>query len=403
VPLVFVHGVNVRRDRDYGAIVEHRDAMFRQFLLQKLPRQWRAVSILNPMWGEDAARFYWNLKCLPEGSEDVLGPEDVSVLESIAMSYAGPLESVAEHPILTTARSGGLVAAIDLLWANAAYIRHGEAADISASLGEAALDFAQSSPYPGWLEEVQDDDQLVGRFRNGLEAWLAQRQRRALATSDVQVEVLGGASAVWDVFSEAVDRIASAIPADASRLLLLLARRPLHKAIATFLGDVLVYLRQRDSQGEQSPIVQQVLAAVDSAHSISKTTGEPLAIIAHSMGGNIVHDVLTRWRADVPVDLLVTVGAQVALFEELKLFLASDLQIPRDGVDRTTAPPAVKTWLNVFDTNDILSFPSSRIFTKVSDYEYSTGKGLFKAHVTYFNRPSFQRALAERILQESLD
>ncbi len=403
MPLVFVHGVNVRKNRDYDAVVEHRDAMFRQFLLSRLPEKWKPLSILNPLWGEHAARFYWNHKSLPQGNEETLGSDGVSDLETIAMFYdAEPIQELAEHPILTTARSSGLVAAIDLMWAQASRIKQSETAQEYALLANQALDFAASNPDRSWVDAARDDRQFVRQLRTQLKTWSAQRQKTGVATSSAQTEVLGS-SPLWSIFEEAADRTVSTIAANASRLFLSLARRPLHKEISTFLGDVFVYLRQRDLPSDQSPILTEVLAAIDSAHMTCQERNEPLVIIAHSMGGNIVHDILTHWRTNIPVDLLVTVGTQIAVFEELKLFVQSDPQIPANGVAKAAAPPNVKKWLNIFDPNDILSFPAERIFTKVSDYAYTTGKGLFKAHVTYFNRPSLQRCLADRILEEGIN
>ncbi|MBB4716917.1 hypothetical protein BJ965_006799 [Streptomyces luteogriseus] len=59
--------------------------------------------------------------------------------------------------------------------------------------------------------------------------------------------------------------------------------------------------------------------------------------MAHSMGGNIVHDVLSFHRPKVHIDLLVTVGTQVGLFEELKLFAASDPGVPSPQVTKVLA------------------------------------------------------------------
>jgi hypothetical protein len=78
---------------------------------------------------------------------------------------------------------------------------------------------------------------------------------------------------------------------------------------------------------------------------------------------------------------------------------ASDLDIPRSAQDRAPAPAAASKWLNIFDTNDILSFAAEGVFAKVTDYKYSTGQDAFHAHSSYFNRPSFQERLGARILE----
>jgi pimeloyl-ACP methyl ester carboxylesterase len=122
-----------------------------------------------------------------------------------------------------------------------------------------------------------------------------------------------------------------------------------------------------------------------------------LIVVAHSMGGNIVYDLLTHYRPDLRVDVLATVGSQVAFFEELKLFMESDPSVPSSGADRVPRPANVDRWINIFDRNDILSFTTSGVFDGVEDYEYSTGEGILLAHTTYFLRPSFHDRLGDRL------
>jgi hypothetical protein len=131
--------------------------------------------------------------------------------------------------------------------------------------------------------------------------------------------------------------------------------------------------------------------------------GDPhLIVIGHSMGGNIMYDILSHFlpqlHPDTNVDLFVTVGSQVALFEELKLFAASDRSIPvNPQLDRVAKPSLVDRWLNVFDLNDVFAFTTEGVFGGTRDFHYSTGKGLLKAHSAYFILPSFHRRLAEQL------
>lgn len=121
-------------------------------------------------------------------------------------------------------------------------------------------------------------------------------------------------------------------------------------------------------------------------------------IIAHSFGGEIVYDILTRFAPDLEVDALITVGSQVALFEEMKLYLASSETIPiNPPTGKVPKPTNLKRWLNVFDTNDILSYRVEPVFTGVQDYLYDTGYSTLQAHGGYFLRPSFYTRLAARL------
>lgn len=396
MPLIFVHGVNVRKNPEYETVVSRRDAMFRRFLLSRLPDDWHALSIMNPYWGDEAARFFWNHASLPVGNEEVLGSQDSETVALLEGAVSDP--RVEEHPVLSTALASGLLGAIDLLWVESSRRGSAEISDESALLAQRTLSYAEVNPRPQWITEARTDQEFLQHLKSHLDEWntgLRSAGSAEMPPTDGR-EVLGTGE-VWADLKETADRIASKIPSDLSRLSMSIAREGLHRNMATFLGDALVYLHQRDTNGEDSAILQVVLANLDAADKIRRETKEPLIVIAHSMGGNIMHDILTQMRTDFLVDVWVTVGTQVALLEELKLFANSDRQIPRSGLPLALGPPSVKKWINIFDTNDILSFPAGRIFANVSDYRYSTGKGLFQAHTSYFNRPSFQRHLSERI------
>ncbi|RBL82836.1 hypothetical protein DDE05_34685, partial [Streptomyces cavourensis] len=90
--------------------------------------------------------------------------------------------------------------------------------------------------------------------------------------------------------------------------------------------------------------------------------GLPLVVVAHSMGGNIVYDVLSHFRPDLTVDTLVTVGSQVGLFEELKLFGASRPEINGETGGRVPLPPGLGRWINVVDHSDLLAYRVGPIF-----------------------------------------
>jgi hypothetical protein len=57
----------------------------------------------------------------------------------------------------------------------------------------------------------------------------------------------------------------------------------------------------------------------------------------------------------------------------------------------------VKRWVNVFDTNDVLSYRLDPIVSEVTDYYYDTGYSSFSAHSGYFMRPSFYERVAARL------
>ncbi len=113
------------------------------------------------------------------------------------------------------------------------------------------------------------------------------------------------------------------------------------------------------------------------------------------MGGNIVYDLLTSTSRPWHVDALVTVGSQVAVVEELKLFASSDKNVPNPTTPKVARPGNVSRWINVFDTMDVLGFAASRVFANVEDYAFTTGHAW--AHGGYFVEPVFHARLAKRL------
>jgi hypothetical protein len=51
MPVVFVHGVNVRQDATYEAHITQRNALLRELFLRPLLPQPQRVAFFNPAWG----------------------------------------------------------------------------------------------------------------------------------------------------------------------------------------------------------------------------------------------------------------------------------------------------------------------------------------------------------------
>ena len=188
------------------------------------------------------------------------------------------------------------------------------------------------------------------------------------------------------------------LPARSVGSLVVAAKRAqIHATLSLFIGDILVYLKDRGTASNPGAIPRRVIQALDEANR-ARTAGDPyVVVVGHSMGGNILYDVLTHYRPDIEIDALITVGSQVGMFEEMKIFHESDPAIPATPTDRVSKPGGTKHWLNVFDTQDILSFVTAGVFSDVEDFLYSTGTSAMGAHGSYFKRPSFHKRLNERL------
>src|SRR5262252_8273553 len=113
MPLVFVHGVNVRSDSGFREHVEARDFLFRRFALSAITPNAHQVTILNPYWGDLGATFAWHHASLPQGDFEVFGPEDELPMLLLSQ-FIDNRDPVRDTIILDVARNS-MEDAIDLL------------------------------------------------------------------------------------------------------------------------------------------------------------------------------------------------------------------------------------------------------------------------------------------------
>lgn len=412
MPLVFVHGVNTRYDPKDDPKVEARDAMFRRFVMHHVSRDARNAKIFNPYWGDLAATFPYKHGGLPEGSYEAFGGDDADVAELLAdavqASVVDPADTTALDPdrVLIAAASRSLPLAVDVLWTTAG---NGASPEMSAALAELAAitaDYVDRHPNPDWVATVENDEAFAHQLVSAAlaDAAVPEEEHETFGISEVRDQLRFAVesirTAVVTVRQTVTDVIGKGkeLALQRADYLLLRVRTPLHRTLITFLGDAFVYFRQREAATAQ--IGKKVSDDILEAARIRTATGEPLVIVAHSMGGNIVHDLLTSTLAHVDVDVLVTVGSQVGVMEELRLFSSSNPAVPSVNQPKMKKAPKVQQWINVFDTFDPLGFAASRVFDDVKDYRFRTGHAW--AHGGYFVEPMFHQRLGERLKELGL-
>jgi hypothetical protein len=385
MPLVFVHGVATRRNPDYERGVAARNALFRRYLYPAFRWDDR-VDPFTAYWGGDAAEFRWHHASLPQEDVEAFGASE-SVEDGLLAQMSGGEAVDTDAPLSWLARRS-VEDAVDLIWASTAQeVAEAEVAQALAALAHRASDRMPELESDSALTQATDDDEWITALAGRLE-----EASPGSADQMDEVEAFGG-SAAWDRLSEAMIRVRGAAGRLGGGAAAKLLRADIHRQAALFLGDVFFYLDRRGDRDHPGPIVDQVVQTLESA----VKAGPPLVVVAHSMGGGIVYDVLSYYRPDVRVQTLVTVGSQVGLFEELCLLQAGKQAGCPDGPTRVAKLDNVEEWINVFDRDDLLGFATERIFEGVKDFDYSTGKGLFAAHSSYFTMPSFYRRLAERV------
>jgi hypothetical protein len=381
--LAFIHGVGNRDDRDYQRGVAARDALFRRYVYPALKLAGEPGPF-NAYWGGDAAKFRFNHQSLPKDDIEDFGGDDDP--DAILLSEAtGGAEIDANAPVSELARRSSVEDAVDLIWTTAAQdIQDESAADELAQWAYQVSNLMPELEANPTLKNSTDDEQWLNTLA-------ARIETATKSDTEDKVEAFGG-ERIWDWITESTTRIKSAAGRISGEAATKLFRAQLHRQAAVFFGDVFTYLDQRGDLASPGPIVNDVAKTLEDA----KKDG-PLIVVAHSMGGPIVYDVLSHYRTDLEVDKLVTVGSQVGLFEELCLLQKGKLAGCPPGPAKVSQVANIKEWINVFDRNDLLSFVAAPIFEGAKDFEYRTGKGIFAAHGAYFTMPSFFKRLAERV------
>ena len=381
MPIVFIHGVNNRDGSEYRDNVRARDAFIKELVVPELGLDPKKVKIFNPYWGDAGITFRWDLAVVPTPSKkyESFGsgdPSDNYQAMQLAAQQAGA------KSIVEIAKKD-LAAAVDLVFAaGIAAADSDKAASGIARRYRAAMAYAKASPKPAWLDAVTDDN-----FVDQLDAEASQHG----------VESFG--MGIMDSLKEGVSRLKNALPSAGTDLAARLWRKDLTESLARFTGDVFQYLKFRGDKDKRGEIPDRVVKALHEAAAAKQPGDDKLIVIAHSFGGEIIYDILTHFDTNLEVDVLITVGSQVGLFEEMKMFLASNEAIGGKDIGKVPQPGKLKRWLNVFDTNDFVSYRAEPVFVGVQDFAYDTGFGGRTAHSGYFLQPSFYDRLAARLKQ----
>ena len=392
MPLVFVHGVATRPTKEQQAEIVQRDALLRAIVFQD-----DEATILNPDWGSRAVAFSPDLPWLPNPRSleafDASGEEDDG-----AERFEVGLGEIATQDAAQAVDLAVLSALEQAVRDAAASDRPRDAADPQLlELARLAADYV--GPH---LTDETDAPRGLAELAAGSDEGFADAldaEFEALAPADVEAYGLFGR------LRDAVSGLPGLVGNGLSDMVLKRKRRSLSHAVALFLGDIFVYLRERDTAGPGgtatrlfAPILDDLIAAAAAA----RATREPFVVIGHSLGGVLLYDLLTdraclaRIEAEAPgfaIDLWLTVGSQPGFFADLGLYAGK----PRTASGLLARPSPVRAWHNVYDFTDVFSFLCAPFFEDVADFGYDTRVDLIHAHSGYFKRPSFYKRLQLRL------
>ncbi|MCP3722583.1 hypothetical protein M3I53_05450 [Paraburkholderia sp. CNPSo 3272] len=397
MPFVFVHGVSNRASApEYSENELARNASFRGLVFPGVGLDER-TAIFNPYWGGDGVKFRWGNASLPERDSltetfgtSAFAPETRAAAEVFGSSGVGT------SGIADIAR-WSLSEAIEVVWVAAlSAVDSEEQAAALVESYEKARSYACANPKPAWLVNASDGNFIDQLLFNASQAIADARPSTA---SEPQWESFG-ATEMLNRLRDGARGLTSLASSKVATVMTSLARKKVHMGVSLFIGDVFQYLTRRGSKDSPGPIVHKVLHDFRAARSLINADDPKLVIVGHSLGGVISYDILTHFDPTIEVAEFVTVGSQVALFEEMTLCKESQTGIPANPPsDRLKKPENVGRWLNIFDFNDIFGFRAEGVFDGVRDFAFETEKGLLKAHGGYFHRPGFYYRLGERLAE----
>ena len=168
-------------------------------------------------------------------------------------------------------------------------------------------------------------------------------------------------------------------------------RRPFAGVLPIFVGDILRYLDGRGRPGEPGPVIDRVVEGLREA-AAAAAPGEPLVVLTHSMGGQLVYDTLTAFDPGVRVDFWCASGGQVGFFAELGVFL--------EATEAGVAPFAADTvgyFWNAWSSSDVLSFPTEGRIPGAHDSDFAYDGTLIANHMSYLHDPAFYATLAAKV------
>lgn len=429
MPLVYIHGVNTRKSEIYYKNRSMRHELLRRYVLEPLAqsaRRFEKIEIIEPYWGDCAATFRWQHESLPDvhwiqslgGSGGNTPKADAAIAQALRQLVSENDDMTGSDPTYTEPGAIKLAATHDLtrlldvllspilfdesdLWTGIPVTKEYEGyfeALLLMATDDVASDcstIAEVKAAPSDVDVIRIlGERIQDRFRSLV------LQRAGESQSDRQSMGSEWLGPVQDTLQEIIESAIGAPRRALSAVGLDLWRKGLHGRLSRFMADVFVYLCTRGTREQPGQIVSAVLNEIrTSLEASGHSDDEPLIVVTHSMGGNILYDILTHFEPDLKVDFWASVGGQVGQFEEVKLFKASDRQVA--APDRVAGlKPPLGYWLNIYDPVDILSFRAEPIFRDVdADVPYRTNGDVFTAHSSYFQSTGIYKLLHSHLEQ----
>ena len=317
MPIVFIHGVNNRDGVEYRKSEAALNGFLREVVAPALGLSADEVYLSSPYWGACGAQFAWGMAVLPDSGgnfEKFGGTDEAEALGRVEMML--PSSALADGVTIVESAKKDFAGVVDVLYASAlaGATTELQSRDIARSYLIASA-YSEKNPSPGWLANA-----LETNFVDQLDFY-----------ADASKDESFGKGGILDSLNEGLSRLVNALPDAATSVASRLVRRQLNMTVTRFAGDAFSYLTHRGTKDAPGDIVKIVLDALQDADRKKNPKDHKLIVIGHSFGGEIVYDILTHFDKSLEVDCLVTVGSQVGLFEEMKLYMESNSTVTGDS------------------------------------------------------------------------
>ncbi len=410
MPIVYIHGVNVREPFDWSGI----RVFLRRYVAPKLnPAAPDDVAIDAVFWGDHAARFAWNMQSLPGNSvaiamgkapdpsadetwrlvslaagSDAANPKAARAVAAPAALRAGP--RVTFGVVLTREQIVDVLIAATFPQSRRADAPADVQADEEWAKQAAAIDDVVG-------ERVVDSAELTPEFVAEILRSVQERTEQPRAQGE-------------NFFARAQARVEDALGSFGDRGALAAARmsmpvrRNANTFVSRFCGDVFSYLRSRDDGADAGCVPRRLMDKLIEVRARSPHD-EPMVLLSHSMGGQISYDVLSYYAeryegwGTMQVDVWAAAASQVGYFEELKLHRLACADWGASPKTKAPKPQRVKLWWNVWDPADFASYTAARVFDGVTDQAFGSGLSPVDAHGGYLIAPRFYRLLAAKVAE----
>jgi len=434
MPLVFIHGVNVREGEEYEQDMELRNRLFADVFYKILGRNVSDEAIFSPYWGELAPTGSTDNPYLPKLGLRGL-QERRRRIRALLPEATKKVLGLSSNPLLALAKSGSMEEMFDLM-VTVAHDDVKNAADGGKrmkSLSHFAYEatkwrqkFKGRKQQLEWLNDIGSDDELLERLQKeiklspaelnlrksvNMQEWI--KNRLALSKERIKDRLEVSRERLKDTVDASRERIrarlelsrtrinkarklargsAKAAVASTRKLTTNMAalaisnpaRRIFHAQMSAFIGDSFFYFGSRGERFDPGPVPSICIQAIEDAANMRTEEDPDLIVVAHSMGSNIICDILSYFAPHLEVDLVLTVGAQFPLFADLDMFpgfSADERPIPK--------PEAALNWINFYDPNDFLGYAAGGVFDGIVDVPFSSGRFGVTTHADYFKFVSF--------------